>query len=104
MQIETNAHRPPAKRPHRRTPRKFEHALYPLDRLVILAGGSKGHVAAALGWAENTVMGWASPSRQGGFLPESAQEAARLWMEAKGWACPPGFLTEAKIFADPREG
>lgn len=94
----------PEKRSHRRTPRKFEHATFPVDRLVILAGGSKACLAHELGVAETTVAGWCAPTRGGGYLPRGMDEPARLWMQKRGWPCPAGFLTEKRVFADPREG
>lgn len=97
------AARPPQRRRHKRVAARFDLARTPADRAILLAGGTAEHLAGVLECSPSTVRNFRAPSRGGGQLPLHHREAFAAWAEAQGWALPPGFLTEHRVFNDPRE-
>lgn len=95
---------PPPRKRHKRLPRSFDGAVTPADRAVLLAGGTAEALADVLGISPSTVRNMRAPSRGGGQIPIHHREAFALWAARQGWALPDGFLTEHRVFDDPREG
>ena len=89
-------------RRHKRVPAGFNLAVTPTDRCILLAGGTAEHLSAILQCSPSTVRNMRAPSRCAGRMPLHHQDTFRAFAEQKGWILPAGFLTEFRIFEDPR--